>query len=96
MAAKGTETKQKITQKILEVFPGSFTHEKEIRIPYTEDGAPGEIKITLTAAKNMVGDGAAVPVQEESITSGPAEQIPTEPTEEEKERLAFLLNELGL
>lgn len=96
MAAKGAETKLKITQKILEVFPNSFTHEKEIRIPYVEDGVPGEIKVTLTAAKNMVGNGAAAPVQEEPVTSTPAEKIPTEPTEEEKERLAFLLNELGL
>ena len=33
MAAKGTESKAKITEKILEVFNNSFINDKEIRIP---------------------------------------------------------------
>ena len=39
MAAKGSQSKEIITQKILEVFAGAFVNDKEIRIPMLEDGA---------------------------------------------------------
>lgn len=96
MAIKGTKAKQEITQKILEIFPNSFTYEKEIRIPYVEDGAAGQIKVTLTAAKNMIDNGTS-PISE-TTTSAPtaSENIPTEPSDEEKERLKILLEKLGL
>lgn len=100
MAAKGAKRKKEIMEKILEVFPGSFLYNdgKEVRINGTEDGVPVQIKVTLTAAKTPVEGGS------ESVTSAPAasneinftEEIPQEPTEEEKERLAYLLDKLGL
>ena len=38
MAARGTESKTKITEKILNTFEGSFLNDKEIRIPMNENG----------------------------------------------------------
>ena len=96
MAVKGQKAKQDITKKILETFKGSFTHEKEIRIPYVEDGVDGQIKVVLTAAKVMVenGEDAAVPGDKPSpITDN--EPAPAAPSAEEQERLQMLLNKLG-
>ncbi len=97
--AKGAITKSKIIDKILATFPGSFTYNdgKEIRINDTENGEPVQIKITLTCATKPVesdainfADDGAVPAKEGT------QQGPAEPTEEEKERLTKLLNQLGL
>lgn len=105
MAAKGAIAKEEIIQKILEVFPGSFKYDKEIRIPMMENGEPLQIKITLTAAKNMVGEGADVALpgdMSNSIaTSSATTQLKqnaaiVEPTEEEKERVKNLVGLLGL
>ena len=105
MAVKGAQAKADITKKILEYFPGSFVYEKEIRIPYVEDGAYGQIKLTLTAAKTMVAGGEDIALPggagetENKNDDAPIktnEKVPQEPTAEEKERLAMLLNKLGL
>lgn len=103
MAVKGAQAKIDITKKILDTFPGSFTYEKEIRIPYVDaDGTSGQIKVVLTAAKVAVeggddnilpGENAATAPIKPAVTS---EKIPQEPSEEEKERLAALLEKLGL
>lgn len=98
--AKGAISKETITNKILEVFPGSFIVDKIIRIPMTENGDPIEIKVTLTAAKDILGGaGTAVDysfptVDESKKTSEPAANV--EPTKEEKENLEQLLTALGL
>ena len=106
MAAKGAEAKLEITNKILELFPGSFKYDKEIRIPWTENGEQVQIKLTLTAAKVMVSAGgdAAVP-------GGAAEEVAAAPVQAtldapkvanietsaaEKENLSKLLRSLGL
>ena len=105
MAAKGSILKQKIAEKIVTAFPGSFLYNdgKEIRINGTEEGVPLQIKITLTCAKTPVGCGYDnVLPGEKSTVAAPVsstesnEQIPQEPTTEEKERLTKLLNKLGL
>lgn len=104
MAIRGAQAKIDITKKILEIFPGSFTYEKEIRIPYVDsDNTTGQIKVTLTAAKVAVegGDGTVLPGKKTAATADDwptktNEKIPQEPTAEEKERLAALLNKLGL
>ena len=54
MALKGQESKKVITQQILETFEGAFVSGKEIRIPFTEDGVPVQIKVSLTAAKDII------------------------------------------
>lgn len=109
MAAKGSILKQEITKKILETFPGSFLYNdgKEIRIDGTEAGAPIQIKVTLTAAKEpveclTVTSNTGTPIKlewegasKETVVS-PGERVPIEPTEEEKARVKKLLENLGL
>lgn len=103
MAARGSVLKQEIAQKILATFPGSFLYNdgKEIRINGTEDGQSIQIKVTLTAAKTAVEGGNNVAPSGETATNIQPipisrEMIPQEPTAAEKERLATLLNKMGL
>ena len=96
MAAKGTESKCIIFNKLKEIYPNSFWEDenKILRIPMNEGGNPIEIKVTLTAAKNILGSGAvesAFPT-----TSEPVVEKPVEMTEEEKENVATLLASLNL
>ena len=95
--ARGSSSKENLKRKLLEIFPNSFLYnsDKEIRVPMVEDGSPIEIKITLTAAKDIVGGGASVndtfvPVE----FSAPA-SVSAEPTDEEKENVATLLRNMG-
>ena len=58
--AKGAISKENIFKKILETFDGSFMQDDKIcRIPMVEDGSVVEIKVTLTAAKDVLGAGAS-------------------------------------
>lgn len=106
MALKGAIAKEEIIKKILEVFPAAFRYDKEIRIPWTEEGEQVQIKVALTAAKVMVNAGgdaavpggaveevAAAPSQETSVASKAAD---TETSAEEKANLSALLRSLGL
>ena len=60
--AKGSLAKEKIFEKMLEVFEGSFMYNngKELRIPFDEEGKLVEIKVALTCAKDLVGSGNEV------------------------------------
>ena len=58
--ARGAESKELITQKILETFEGSFKYDKEIRIPMLENGEIVQVKVTLTAAKVNVESGGDI------------------------------------
>lgn len=96
MAAKGTESKCIIFNKLKEIYPNSFWEDenKILRIPMNEGGNPIEIKVTLTAAKNILGSGAvesAFPTASEHVVEKPVEM-----TEEEKENVATLLASLNL
>lgn len=99
MAIRGSASKETITRKILETFPGAFKYDKEIRIPMVEDGAEVQIKITLIAAKTNVepnGDVALPGGKPESqpTKSSSGIEVPTEPSEEEKENLQKLIANL--
>ena len=105
MAARGAEAKEKVMQNILATFPGAFKYDKEIRIPMVENGEELQIKVTLTAAKNMVAAGGdtAIPgmqVMKDVIVATPQgptiERVPAEPSEAEKKNVANLLDLLGL
>ena len=111
MAAKGAIAKEQVTEAILKAFPGSFKYEKEIRIPMMENGEELQIKVTLTAAKNMVsvGGDTAMPGGDTAMpgafTASPAPaqlkqdaviHEPAVPTEEEKKNVSSLLSMLGL
>ena len=104
MAAKGSVLKQEVAQKILEAFPGSFLYNdgKEIRINGEENGGILQIKVTLTCAKVPVEGGFVPPEAAKKAEildfSAPAAkvEVPAEPSEDEKARLATLLDKLGL
>lgn len=105
MAAKGSILKKEIADKILEIFPDSFLYNnnKEIRINGIENGESLQIKVTLTTSKTKVENESpseekppSVSTDDSIVKSETLEKFPQEPTEEEKERLAFLLDKLGL
>jgi hypothetical protein len=91
--ARGATAKAEITKKILEIFEGSFLNDKEIRIPFDEDGDEVQIKVTLTAAKvNVENAGGA-------ISNDTSEQAPpqkVEITDEEKQNVQKLMAALDL
>ena len=108
MAAKGSIAKTEIMSTILKTFPNSFAFNdgKEVRINYMENGELVQIKVTLTAAKVPVEvDIPAVTTPTPTPTDiddvpfpvgAPAEKVPDEPSDEEKERLKSLLAALNL
>lgn len=89
--AKGSLSKENITKKILETFPGSFVYDKEIRIPMEEDGATIQIKCVLTCAKTNVEAGGPQPTAAPSTDLGNLEITP-----EEKSDVEQLISKLGL
>ena len=90
--ARGSQAKTEITQKLLETFAGSFPYDKEIRIPWVENGEQVEIKVTLTCAKTNVGNA------ETQVTGSiePKVAASGEITEEEKKEVVDLITKLGL
>ena len=104
MAARGAESKEKVTQVILDTFPGAFKYEKELRIPMFENGEEVQIKVTLTAAKTNVerGGDVALPGATSQFTASPApaqlkhDIAAMEPTAEEKENISNFLKMMGM
>ena len=101
--ARGTESKNIITKKILDTFEGSFQYDKEIRIPIMENGEQIQIKITLTAAKVNVEPGsenalpsAAAPTDNRIDFDTIEEKPVVEPTKAERENVKNLLAFFGL
>jgi hypothetical protein len=97
--AKGQISKQDATQKILELFPGSFIYDKEIRIPYVEEGENIQIKCTLTCAKVNVGENDDAVIPGETIAESTSTQVEpsiSAPTQEEKDTVKSLLESFGL
>jgi len=91
--AKGSLSKENITKALLQIFPGAFVDadNKTVRIPTTCEGELIEIKVALTAAKDIVGGNAGV----EAASKQPIPQN-TELTEEEIQQVRSLIEELGL
>lgn len=100
MAAKGSVLKAEITQKILSMFPGAFCYDKEIRIPGVEGSDNLQIKVTLTCAKTNVENSENDTVPWDTTAAAATNHVPTnfmnEPTAEEKQAVADLINKLGL
>lgn len=98
--ARGSDTKNIVTNKILENFEGAFiaSDGKTIRLPFIEDGEPIQIKVTLTAAKDLEDGGNGVSLKLMTSTP-PAGQFgfpeplnePIRATEEEKENVKKML-----
>ena len=94
MAARGAIAKQEITQKLFEMFPYAFEYgNKEIRIPWKEDGNEVEIKITMTCAKTNVRETLDNDAAGATESSGSGL---SEPTQEEMSQVAALMDRLGL
>lgn len=93
--ARGSESKEIITQKILETFEGSFRYDKEIRIPIVENGEVIQVKVTLTAAKVNVANGSDTAVPMTNAGGGQPVTQNLEITPEEKQETANLLESLG-
>ena len=96
---KGTEAKNNVFAKMMEIFPNAFweTEGKILRVPMTEKGDVIEIKVQLTAAKNVLGGGGAPAANvtgEVNFTQPP--QPSTEPTQQEKDNVQNLLKSLGM
>lgn len=91
--ARGSLAKTLIGTGILQVFPGAFidSDQKTIRIPTTCEGEPIEIKISMTAAKDIVGGQIS-----KAIASKPAIPQNTEMTDEEVAEVRRLVESLGL
>ncbi|HAH17784.1 MAG TPA: hypothetical protein DCL29_02015 [Eubacterium sp.] len=93
--ARGSESKQKVIDKIKEIYPDAFIYGKELRIPMEEDGMRVEIKVALTCAKtNVGGDGDSVESQGE--VSAPVNAPAAAPSEQEKQNIADLMSRLGI
>ena len=101
MAARGSESKNIITAKLLETFAGSFIYDKNIIIPMVENGESLQIKIALTCAKTNVESGMdnAIPGAEITTTTAPKaidNHGVAEVTEEEKQNVLKAMKALGL
>lgn len=100
MAVKGTVLKKEITDKILEVFPGSFLYNdgKEIRIPGMEEGQLIQVKVALTCAKTNVEQNGENALPGELNTDIPENKVQTtvEVSQEEKDNVKKLMASLGL
>ena len=100
--ARGQISKTKATEVILKAFPGSFTYDKEIRIPFIEDGETIQLKCVLTCAKVNVEQNGDVAIPGEVSAdinfedSKSIEQKIIEPTQEEKENVRKLMETFGL
>ena len=106
MAARGQEEKQKVLDKIKEVFPEAFEYDKVLRIPIGDI----QIKVALTAAKDNVepgGDTAVPGIKATKVTiaegaepvfedvSGYVSAV-VEPSAEELNAVSNLMESLGL
>ena len=102
MAARGQEEKQKVLDKIKEVFPEAFEYDKVLRIPIGDV----QIKVALTCAKDNVepgGDTAVPGVKATKVTIAEgAEPVfedvsaTVEPSAEELNAVNNLMTQLGL
>ncbi len=102
--ARGQVSKATATETILKAFPGSFVYDKEIRLPFVEEGEEIQLKCVLTCAKTnvMEGNEDALPGELNSniinFENNSAESTSShiEPTAEEKKNIKDLMEALGL
>lgn len=102
--AKGTDSKKKIFDALIEKYPNSFWEDenKILRIPFNEGGERVEIKITLTAAKNNLQENGGENVANFNSDStkdskGKIEfKVDVEPSKEELDNVKKMLEALDL
>lgn len=98
--ARGQAEKAAVAKKILETFEGSFEYDKKIRIPMNIDGEDIQVAVALTAAKTNVSPGGDVIMPGSAADTVNAAQgnsaSEVQVSEEEKQKVASLLESLGL
>lgn len=94
MAARGAEVKEKLTNVLTKLFPASFMDGKILRIPMKENGEIVEIKVTLTAAKDVLGGASVDTFTSNSVT--PVYAAYDIPTDEEIEEVKKYLSSMGM
>ena len=106
--ARGTESKNIITAKLLETFAGSFIYDKNIIIPMVENGENLQIKIALTCIKTNVSAEDSTPAEFKTTSAANAsnelnfEDTPTpspaeiNATPEEKANIARLVEKFNI
>ena len=97
--ARGQLAKQEVMDKILSTFEGSFIDGKVARIPMYENGELVQIKVQLTAAKDIIDPYWNEPDLDYS-QAAPASKVEVEvlkePTKEELEKTKNFMETLGL
>lgn len=93
--AKGAESKQVLFNKLMEIYPDAFMDDKVLRVPFKENGDIVEIKVALTAAKDVIG-GASQSGPASNAAVEPTEPVLAQPTEQEIENIQNLLGKLGM
>lgn len=98
--ARGSQSKEIVTKKILETFSGSFQYDKEIRIPLMENGELIQLKCVLTCAKVNVEPNGDVALPGETGVAPAVQTNNTEVTaeisQEEKNNIKKLMQMLNL
>lgn len=94
--AKGAESKQKLFDKLSEIFPDAFMDDKVMRIPFKENGETVEIKVALTCAKDVIGGGNGSASTSTAKVNTPQPQQLAQPTEQEIANVQNLLSRLGM
>lgn len=102
MAAKGTEAKKAIVEKIKQIYKEDFIGESNSKYYVWENdgGEKVQIAISLTCPKNPIGEvsvntGGGIDFTAEPVIA-PTKFEPAEITEEEKNNIAKLMQRLGL
>ena len=94
--AKGQVEKKIVYDKIMEVFDGAFSPDgKVIRVPISGEDGIVEIKVALTAAKDVLGGDGNFEVSQGSSEVA-SNEVPAPPTEEEKNNIKDLMARLGI
>ena len=95
MAVRGSLAKTLIGNAILQIFPDSFIYEdqKTNRIPSNAEDTPLEIKISMTCAKDLVGNCRKA---NSVVTTKQIRPQDTKITQEEIDEIRELLESLGL
>lgn len=107
--AKGAEAKQKIANKLAEVFGKNWIgeYDKKYYIWSEENGERIQVAVSMTCPKNPIeikenmrididNDNENWDWENSSITKESKSNISVEITEEEKKKLAELMTKLGL
>ena len=97
--ARGQLVKQEVMDKILSTFEGSFVDGKVVRIPMYENGELVQIKVQLTAAKDIIdpdGEEPDLDFSQATPASNTEVEIVKEPTKEELEKTKNFMETLGL